>query len=121
MTAVRLWAMKMSGGRVVFSVIYHPDVKGRDIPKINGDVRVRIKKAIETRLMVAPQEYGEPLRKTLKSYWKRRVGDYRIVFKIDGDEILILGICHRKAIWGVRMDAIKNGTSRKKCPVSKGA
>ena len=82
-----------------FSVIYHPDVKGRDIPKINGDVRVRIKKAIETRLMVAPQEYGEPLRKTLKGYWKLRVGDYRIVFKIDGDEILILGICHRKGVY----------------------
>ncbi|MDY0331767.1 MAG: type II toxin-antitoxin system RelE/ParE family toxin [Thiomonas sp.] len=91
--------MKMSGGRVAFSVIYHPDVKGRDIPKINGDVRVRIKKAIETRLMVAPQEYGEPLRKTLKGYWKLRVGDFRIVFKIDGDEILILGICHRKGVY----------------------
>jgi mRNA interferase RelE/StbE len=84
---------------VAFSVIYHPDVKGRDIPKINGDVRGRIKKAIETRLMVAPQEYGEPLRKTLKGYWKLRVGDYRIVFKIDGDEILILGICHRKGVY----------------------
>ncbi|WP_200858965.1 type II toxin-antitoxin system RelE family toxin [Syntrophotalea carbinolica] len=84
---------------MAFSVIYHPDVKGRDIPKINGDVRVRIKKAIETRLMVAPQEYGEPLRKTLKGYWKLRVGDYRIVFKIDGDEILILGICHRKGVY----------------------
>jgi mRNA interferase RelE/StbE len=84
---------------VAFSVIYHPDVKGRDIPKINGDVRGRIKKAIGTRLMVAPQEYGEPLRKTLKGYWKLRVGDYRIVFKIDGDEILILGICHRKGVY----------------------
>ena len=90
--------MKRSGGRVAFSVIYHPDVKGRDIPKLNGDVRVRIRKAIETRIMVAPQEYGEPLRKTLKGYWKLRVGDYRIVFKIDGDEILILGICHRKEV-----------------------
>ena len=84
-----------------FSIIYHPDVKGRDIPKINGDVRVRIKKAIETRLMVAPQEYGEPLRKTLKGYWKLRVGDYRIVFKIDSDEILILGICHRKGVYSL--------------------
>ena len=90
--------MKRSGVRVAFSVIYHPDVKGRDIPKLNGDVRVRIRKAIETRIMVAPQEYGEPLRKTLKGYWKLRVGDYRIVFKIDGDEILILGICHRKEV-----------------------
>ncbi len=82
-----------------FSVIYHPDVKGRDIPKLNADVRNRIRKAIETRLMVAPQEYGEPLRKTLKGYWKLRVGDYRIVFRILDEEILILGICHRKEVY----------------------
>jgi mRNA interferase RelE/StbE len=49
--------------------------------------------------MVAPHEYGEPLRKTLKGYWKLRVGDYRVVFRVDGDEILILGICHRKEVY----------------------
>jgi len=87
------------GVEVLFSVVYHPDVKNRDIPKLNGDVRLRIKKAIENRLMVAPQEYGEPLRKTLKGYWKLRVGDYRIVFKAVENEILILGICHRKEVY----------------------
>jgi mRNA interferase RelE/StbE len=81
-----------------FLVVYHPDVKERDIPKLNGDVRDRIRKAIETRLMVAPQDYGEPLRKTLKGYWKMRVG-YRVVFRIDGKAILILGICHRKEVY----------------------
>jgi mRNA interferase RelE/StbE len=84
---------------VPFSVIYHPDVKGRDIPKLNADVRERIRKAIETRLMVAPQEYGEPLRKTLKGYWKLRVGDYRVVFRMLDEEILIVGICHRKEVY----------------------
>lgn len=84
---------------MAFSVIYHPDVGDRDIPKLNADVRKRFRKAIETRLMVAPQEYGEPLRKTLKGYWKLRVGDYRVVFKIDNEEILILGICHRKEVY----------------------
>ena len=82
-----------------FSVVYHPYVKERDIPKLNGDIRNRIRKAIETRLMVAPDEYGEPLRKTLKGYWKLRVGDYRVVFRVDGDEVLVLGICHRKEVY----------------------
>jgi len=84
---------------VPFAVIYHPAVKERDIPKLNADVRVRIRKAIENRLMVAPQEYGEPLRKTLKGYWKLRVGDYRVVFRIDNEDVLILGICHRKEVY----------------------
>ena len=82
-----------------FSLIYHPEVKKRDIPKLNADIKKRIKIAIETRLMLAPHEYGEPLRKTLNGYWKIRVGDYRIVFRIDKKEILILGICHRKEIY----------------------
>ncbi|MBN1958313.1 MAG: type II toxin-antitoxin system RelE/ParE family toxin [Desulfuromonadales bacterium] len=86
-------------GLGVFSVIYHHKVKDSDIQKLNADIRQRIKKAIETRLMVAPQEYGEPLRKTLKGYWKLRVGDYRVVFKVEAEEILVLGICHRKEVY----------------------
>jgi mRNA interferase RelE/StbE len=49
-------------------------------------------------LIIAPQDYGKPLRKTLSGYWKLRVGDYRIVFKIANNTILILGICHRKEV-----------------------
>jgi len=33
------------------------------------------------------------------SYWKLRAGDYRVVFRVDGDEILILGIFHRKEVY----------------------
>lgn len=86
-------------GLGVFSVVYHHKVKDSDIQKLNADIRQRIKTAIETRFMVAPQEYGEPLRKTLKGYWKLRVGDYRVVFKIEAKVILVLGICHRKDVY----------------------
>jgi len=83
-----------------FSLRYHPDVKGIDIPKINEKMRSRIKKAIEQRLITAPHQYGEPLRKTLKGYWKLRVGDYRVVFKMVESEVRILGIIHRKDVYG---------------------
>jgi mRNA interferase RelE/StbE len=79
-----------------FEIRYHPDVKDVDLPLIDAKIKKRIKKAIETRLMAAPHQYGEPLRKTLKGYWKLRVGDYRIVFKIMDQVIYILGIIHRK-------------------------
>lgn len=82
-----------------FSAVYHPEVKARDIPKLNQDIRQRIRRSVENRLLIAPQEYGEPLRKTLKGYWKLRVGDYRIVFKVVEKEIYILGICHRKQVY----------------------
>jgi mRNA interferase RelE/StbE len=49
-------------------------------------------------LLRAPERYSEPLRRTLKGYRKLRVGDYRIVLKLEKETILILGICHRKDI-----------------------
>ena len=82
-----------------FELRYHPNVKAIDIPRLNVTLRKRIKNAIETRLMTAPHQYGEPLRKTLKGYWKLRVGDYRVVFKISGNEVRIYGIINRKDVY----------------------
>lgn len=82
-----------------FVLRYHPDVRDVDIPALNANVQARIKRAIETRLAAAPHQYGEPLRKTLKGYWKLRVGDYRVVFKIAGNEVWILGIMDRKEVY----------------------
>jgi mRNA interferase RelE/StbE len=49
--------------------------------------------------MTAPQEYGLPLRKNLGGYWKLRVGDYRVVFKVEREIVFVLGIRHRKNIY----------------------
>jgi mRNA interferase RelE/StbE len=84
---------------VPFGLRYHPDVRSIDLPLINAKLKDRIKNAIETRLATAPHQYGEPLRKTLKGYWKLRVGDYRVVFKIVGNEVRIFGIIHRKKVY----------------------
>ena len=82
-----------------FTLRYHPAVRSDDLPLIDRKMRDRIRKAIEERLQTLPHEYGEPLRKTLKGYWKLRVGDYRVVFKIMKSEVWILGIRHRKEIY----------------------
>ena len=82
-----------------FTLRYHPAVRSDDLPLIDRKMRDRIRKAIEERLQTLPHEYGEPLRKTLKGYWKLRVGDYRVVFKIMKSEVLILGIRQRKEIY----------------------
>jgi mRNA interferase RelE/StbE len=82
-----------------FFLKYHPDVKNIDLPIIDGKIKHRIKKAIEERLLIAPQIYGKPLQRTLKGYWKMRVGDFRIVFKVIENEIRIYGIRNRKDIY----------------------
>jgi len=84
---------------VQFELRYHPDVKTRDIPLLDAKMKKRVKTSIENRLMTAPHQYGEPLRKTLHGYWKLRVGDYRVVFKIVKEEVWVLGIIHRKNVY----------------------
>ena len=82
-----------------FTLRYHPAVRDDDLPLIDRKSKDRIRKAIEERLQTAPHDYGEPLRKSLKGYWKLRVGDYRIVFKIVESDVWILGIRHRKSVY----------------------
>ena len=84
---------------MLFTLRYHPAVRSDDLPLLDRKVKDRIRRAIDERLQTLPHEYGEPLRKTLKGYWKLRVGDYRVVFKIIKSEVWILGIRHRKEIY----------------------
>ncbi len=84
---------------MLFTLRYHPAVHSDDLPLIDRKMKDRIRRAIEERLQTLPHEYGEPLRKTLKGYWKLRVGDYRVVFKIMESEVWILGIRHRKNVY----------------------
>jgi len=84
---------------MLYNLIYHPDVKKIDLPKIDNKNKSMIKRAIQERLTTRPEVYGKPLRRTLKGYWKLRVGNYRVVFKITVYEILILAIMDRKTIY----------------------
>ena len=82
-----------------YTLVYHPDVRSQDIPSISRNLRERIARAIETRLTTEPERYGESLRRTLKGYWKLRVGDYRVVFKVVRNEVWIYGIIHRRDVY----------------------
>jgi mRNA interferase RelE/StbE len=82
-----------------YNLIYHPAVKKVDLPKIDVKNKSMIKRAIEERLTASPEIYGKPLRRSLKGYWKLRVGNYRIVFKIAGNDIRILAIIDRKTVY----------------------
>ena len=78
---------------------YHPTVGEDDVPGIPRNLRTRVARAIEARLTTAPEQYGVPLRGSLKGYWKLRVGDYRVVFKVVAAEVWILTVLHRKTVY----------------------
>ena len=82
-----------------FRVSYHPLVVRDDIPKLSGEWKQKIRQAIEERLTTHPDLYGKPLRRSLKGYRKLRVGDWRIIFKIEKDSVKILIIQHRSIVY----------------------
>ena len=80
----------------MFEILYHPDVLAEDLRKINRNVLKRIKTAIENRLRRAPADYGKPLRAELKSLWRLRVGDHRIVYLIEREQVIVLRVVNRR-------------------------
>ena len=83
-----------------YLIKYHRAVKD-DLSSLEVLSKARIKRAIETRLAIDPIKSGEPLKGNLKGFRKLRIGDYRIVYKVIEEKVLILGIRHRKNIYEV--------------------
>lgn len=72
--------------------------KLRQFPK---SIREIIRKSIEKKLTVDPVSFGKPLRYSLKGYRRLRVGDYRVIYKIIDERVivLIIDIDHRKDVY----------------------
>ena len=82
-----------------FDIHYHKLVVKEDIPRLSSEWRRKIKHAIENRLTTHPEVYGKSLRQSLKGYRKLRVGDYRVIFRIESMAIKIFIIQHRSIIY----------------------
>ena len=77
---------------------YHHEIAD-DLADIPGNVKDRIRRAIETRLLIDPIGYGLPLRKSLQGHRKLRVGDYRIIYRVEAKQVIILKIGHRRDVY----------------------
>ncbi len=82
-----------------FEILYHSKVVNDDISDLPKLWRDKIRSAIEEKLITAPDFYGKPLRRSLKGYRKLRVGDYRVVFRINKNKVYILAIMHRSVVY----------------------
>ena len=84
---------------MTYTLQYHEDVVSKDIPVLSKEWQKRVRRAIEERLMSRPEVYGKPLRRSLWGYRKLRVGDYRVIFRIEGNRIKIFIIQHRSRVY----------------------
>jgi mRNA interferase RelE/StbE len=87
----------------MYAIHYHETVVSSDIPKLGGREKRLIKSAIEKKLFEHPEIYSVPLRSSLAGYRKLRVGDYRVILKIEKKIIKIFLIAHRSVAYQ-RMD-----------------
>jgi mRNA interferase RelE/StbE len=85
----------------MYTILYDLGSKQKDLDKISPPVRKIIKEAIEKKLTVDPIAFGKPLKYSLKGYRRLRVGDYRVIYRVDEDRIIVIviDIEHRKDIY----------------------
>lgn len=85
----------------LYEVEYLDIVVKKDIPALAKSIKNSIKTAIENKLMLDPISYGKPLRYSLKGHRRLRVGDYRVVYRIEPShhKIIISAIKHRKEVY----------------------
>ena len=71
------------------------------LKKVPKNILIRIKKAIEERLKTNPKEYGKSLKGNLAGLRRLRVGDYRIIYRVFEEKVLVLiiAIDDRKSVY----------------------
>lgn len=84
-----------------YEIVYLDTVVREDIPALPKTVKARIKRAIESRLTADPVGLGKPLRYSFSGHRRIRVGDYRIIYRVDPKKRLVTVtlIKHRKDVY----------------------
>jgi len=70
----------------------------RDVEKLDPKIKKRLGKIL-LRYKEEPFRYAEKLRDPKLGSYRFRIGDYRIIFDIEDNEIVVLRIGHRKEIY----------------------
>jgi mRNA interferase RelE/StbE len=70
----------------------------KDIQKLDAPIKARIGKAL-LRYKEAPLDFAERLTDPVIGSYRFRIGDYRVIFDIEGHDIVILRAGHRREIY----------------------
>ena len=70
----------------------------RDLKKLNKNVQHKIAVTLKT-CAHNPTHYAVPLRDQRLGSFRLRVGEYRVIFDLEDDMIVVLRVGHRKSIY----------------------
>lgn len=84
----------------MYNVVYS-DRAEEDLKLIDKATARKIMDRVKNYLAQNPKSLGEPLKGDFSGYWRYRWGDYRVIYMIAEEEILIvvLQVGHRKEIY----------------------
>ena len=86
----------------MWRIEFRPSAR-KEFKKINSTDRKKILLYLRDRVFSSddPRSFGKPLKGSLKGFWRYRVGDYRLICEIEGDEftVFILRVAHRKDVY----------------------
>lgn len=91
----------------MYKILYVDEVVKHDLPNILEPWKSEIRQAIERKLMTRPMVYSRPLRRSLRGYRKLRVGSYRIIFRIQDDQVKVFIIQHRASVYATAPDRLQ--------------
>jgi len=79
----------------MYKIEYLSHVLNEDFKYIDkSDIKI-ILKAIDTKLQIDPIAFGKPLKGTLKNYYRLRVMEYRVIYRIIENRLIVTVIAIR--------------------------
>ena len=82
-----------------YEVIFHDKVFEDDLPRLPKEGTGQITRVIDGRLTTSPLQIGKPLSGNLKGFRRVRVGDFRIVYKVAGNKVIVVIVDFRKTVY----------------------
>ena len=87
---------------MAWSIRFDPRAE-RELARLDRQIQVRVLRFLRERIATLgdPREVGEALTGPLRSFWKYRVGHYRVIVDIQDEALIILvvRIGHRGSIY----------------------
>lgn len=85
---------------MAYKVVYLDQVE-KDLKRLDKPIARKIIERVENYLARDPEKLGKALTGDFQGYWRYRWSDYRVIYKISRQEVLIvvLRIAHRKDVY----------------------
>lgn len=87
---------------MAWTIELHPDAE-KELKKLGRSEAARIIRTLEERIapLDDPRALGAPLKGEHEGYWRWRIGDYRVIARIEDERvvILVIRIAHRREVY----------------------